>query len=120
MNSLRFTISFLEPMSVEQIYLRRQAMRPTARTWIVHTFLLLVTLATATIAGVLFPFGRIDSMPASDPQTWPELFDFLSTLPTRYAALIGDAVYKLGTDTTFLIDGLSFSLSLLFILVSHE
>ena len=85
-----------------------------------HALLLLVTLATATIAGVLFPFGRIDSMPVADPQTWPELLDFVATMPTRYAALIADAVYKLGTDTSFLIDGLSFSLSLLFILVSHE
>ncbi|MEO8573031.1 MAG: site-2 protease family protein [Pyrinomonadaceae bacterium] len=107
-------------MSVEQIYLQRQAMKPTARTWILHSLLLLTTLATTTIAGVLFPFGRIDSMPVSDPQTWPELLDFVSTIPTRYASLIGDAVYKLSTDTTLLIDGLSFSLSLLFILVSHE
>src|SRR5215203_1865968 len=104
-------------MSVEQIYLQRQAMRPTARTWMLHALLLLVTLVTATIAGVLFPFGRIDSMPVADPQTWPELLDFVATMPTRYAALIADAVYKLGTDTSFLIDGLSFSLSLLFILV---
>jgi membrane-associated protease RseP (regulator of RpoE activity) len=107
-------------MSVEQIHIPRHAMRPTARTWILHALLLLVTLATATIAGVLFPFGRIDSMPVSDPQTRPELLDFDVTLPVRYAALIGDAVYKLGTDASFLIDGLSFSLSLLFILVSHE
>ena len=107
-------------MSVEQFYLPRQAMRPTARTWVLHTLLLLVTLVTATIAGVLFPFGRIDSMPVADPQTWPELVDFVSTLPIRYAARITDAVYKLGTDSSFLIDGLSFSLSLLFILVCHE
>ncbi|MEP6705810.1 MAG: hypothetical protein ABJB34_13470, partial [Acidobacteriota bacterium] len=107
-------------MSVEQIYLPRQSMRPTARTWMLHILLLLVTLATATIAGVLYPFGTIDSMPASDPQTWPELLQFVATLPGRYMGLIGDAVYKLGTDTTYLIDGLSFSLSLLFILVSHE
>ena len=120
MNSLRFTISFFEAMSVEQFYLPRQAMRPTARTWILHVLLLLVTLVTATIAGVLFPFGRIDSMPVADPQTWPELIDFVSTLPIRYAALIADAVHKLGTDSSFLMDGLSFSLSLLFILVCHE
>ena len=52
-------------MSVEQFYIeQRQAMRPTARTWMLHGLLMLITLATATIAGVLFPFGRIDSMPA--------------------------------------------------------
>jgi membrane-associated protease RseP (regulator of RpoE activity) len=107
-------------MSVEQIYLQRQAMRPTARTWIFHVLLLLVTLATATIAGVLFPFGRIDSMPEADPQTWPEVIEFIATIPTRYTSLIWDAVYRLGTDASMLVDGLSFSLSLLFILVAHE
>ncbi|HUR98606.1 MAG TPA: site-2 protease family protein [Pyrinomonadaceae bacterium] len=107
-------------MSVEPIYLQRQSMRPTARTWILHALLLLVTLATATIAGVLFPFGSIDWMRAADPQTGAELLDFVATSPTRYAALIGGAVRKLTTDTSFLIEGLSFSLSLLFILVSHE
>jgi membrane-associated protease RseP (regulator of RpoE activity) len=107
-------------MSVEQIYMERQAMRPTAKTWMLHVLLMLITLATATIAGVLFPFGRIDSMPAADPQTWPELLNFIATVPTRYAALIGTAVHHLVTDTSYLIDGLSFSISLLFILISHE
>jgi membrane-associated protease RseP (regulator of RpoE activity) len=85
-----------------------------------HALLLLITLVTATIAGVLFPFGTIDSMPASDPQTFPELFNFIATLPTRYLGLIGDAVYRIVTDSRYLFDGLSFSLSLLFILISHE
>jgi membrane-associated protease RseP (regulator of RpoE activity) len=107
-------------MSVEQIYMERRSMRPTARTWLLHALLLLITLATATIAGVLFPFGTIDSMPAADPQSLPELFNFIATLPTRYVALIGDAVYRIVTDSRYLIDGLSFSVSLLFILISHE
>ena len=107
-------------MSVEQIYMRRQAMRPTARTWAKHTLLLLITLVTATIAGVLFPFGTIDSMPVSDPQTWPEITDFIATLPSRYLALLGSTVYTLITDSRHLIEGLSFSVSLLFILISHE
>ena len=107
-------------MSVEQIYIQRQSMRPTARTLAFHALLLLITLATATIAGVLFPFGSIDSMPVADPQSWPELVDFVATLPTRYLALIGTAVHHLVTDTRYLINGLSFSLSLLFILISHE
>lgn len=108
-------------MSVEEFYMQeRQAMKPTARTWMLHGLLMLVTLATATIAGVLFPFGRIDSMPAADPQSWPELFEFIATIPDRYLALISNALYTLATDTSYLIDGLSFSVSLLFILISHE
>ena len=107
-------------MSVEEIYIPRQAMRPTTRTWLLHGLLLMTTLITATIAGVLFPFGTIDSLPAADPQTLPELVEFVATMPTRYLALIGTAVYYILNDTRYLIDGLSFSLSLLFILISHE
>ncbi len=107
-------------MSVEQVYMRRTAMRPTLRTWIKHGLLLLLTLITATIAGVLYPFGTIDSMPLADPQSWPELLEFIVTLPSRYLGLVGTAVYTLLSNTRSLIDGLSFSLSLLFILISHE
>ena len=107
-------------MAVDQIYMRRTAMKPTLRTWIKHGLLLLITLITATIAGVLYPFGTIDSMPIADPQSWPELVEFIVTLPIRYGGLIGTAVYALLTNTRYLIDGLSFSLSLLFILISHE
>ena len=95
-------------------------MRPTARTWIKHLFFLLITFFTATIAGVLYPFGRIETLPDADPQTWPEIVQFVTSLPTRYAALVVDAVYKLFTDLEYLAYGLSFSLSLLFILISHE
>jgi membrane-associated protease RseP (regulator of RpoE activity) len=107
-------------MSAEDFHMSRPAMRPTIRTWAFHALLLLTTLITATIAGVLFPFGRIDSMPASDPQSWPELFDFIATIPERYAALIAHAVTQILNDPRYLIDGLSFSLSLLFILICHE
>jgi len=107
-------------MSVQELHIRRVAMKPTLRTWIKHTILLLVTLVTATIAGVLYPFGTIDSLPLADPQSWPELVDFIVTLPIRYMVLIGTAVYSLLTDPAYLRYGLSFSLSLLFILISHE
>ncbi len=94
--------------------------RPSARTWLKHLGFLLVTLATTTIAGTLFPFGLIQTLPDSDPQTWPEIFQFVTSLPARYISLVGTAVYLLFTDITYLRYGLSFSLSLLFILISHE
>ena len=94
-------------------------MRPTLRTWIKHILLLLITLVTATIAGVLYPFGGINAMPA-DPQSWGELVDLLSTLPLTYSILIGNTIQTLLTDPALLKDGLSFSLSLIFILLSHE
>jgi membrane-associated protease RseP (regulator of RpoE activity) len=107
-------------MSVEENYLARVAMRPTARTWVKHILLMLATLVTATIAGTLYPFGKIDSMPAADPQTLAELVDLLTTLPLRYLFLVWTAIQSLLTDPAYLKDGLSFSISLLFILISHE
>lgn len=106
-------------MSVEEIYLERQAMRPTLRTWIKHSLLLLLTLVTATIAGVIFPFGRIP-FNISDPQNGSEAVQLAINLPLHYLQMIFTAVYALATDPRFLADGLSFSLSLLFILLSHE
>src|SRR5687767_14783650 len=106
-------------MAVDENYMYGGAMRPTLRTWIKHTVLLLVTLVTATIAGTLYPFGSMP-MPLADPGTWGELFDLLVTLPTRYAVLIGTTVHALVTNPQALKDGLSFSVSLLFILISHE
>ena len=107
-------------MSADEFYLEPDVMRPTARTWAFHVFLMLITLVTATIAGVLFPFGRVPSLPDSDPSGWAETISFITTIPERYIALIATAIHYLATDTSYLIDGLSFSISLLFILISHE
>ena len=96
-------------------------MRPTARTWVKHIALLAVTFATATIAGTLYPFGQNAAFPAvADPQTWPELIRFVTSLPAMYSVLVGNAVYQLFAQPSDLIYGLSFSISLLFILISHE
>ena len=95
-------------------------LRPTPRTWLKHLGFLLLTLITTTIAGTLFPFGLIPTLPDSNPQTWPEIFQFITSLPLRYVALVADSVYLLFTHIKYLKYGLSFSLSLLFILISHE
>ena len=106
-------------MSVEEIHIPRVAMRPTPRTWAKHLLLLLVTIVTATIAGVLYPFGTLPFY-IPDPQNWGDLVNLINTLPWYYVALIVTVVQTLLTDPQFLRDGLSFSLPLIFILVSHE
>lgn len=98
----------------------RGAMRPTRRTLLKHFLLLCLTLATATVAGTLYPFGPILTLPDADPQTWPEIFEFIISLPMRYAALVAGAVVSIFTDASYLQYGLSFALSLLFILFVHE
>ena len=95
-------------------------MRPTARTWIKHILLLGVTFCTVTIAGTLFPFGPNQTVPDADPQTASEFFQLLISLPSAYINLIGSAIYALFTEPGYLSYGLSFSLSLLFILICHE
>jgi membrane-associated protease RseP (regulator of RpoE activity) len=94
--------------------------RPSLRTWAKHIFFLLLTFCTSTIAGVLYPFGIIYTLPESDPQSWPEVVNFFLTAPTRYTSLVFGAIEKLLTNAEYLRYGLSFSLSLLFILLSHE
>lgn len=96
------------------------SVRPTWRSWLLHIALLLLTLCTATIAGVLYPFGTIDFFPSDDPQTLQEVLQFIASLPVRYVELIGYIVNQLATDHTLLVSGLTFSISLLFILTSHE
>ena len=95
---------------------------PSARTWAKHIFFLVLTFFTATIAGSLYPFGPYNTLRllGDDPETLSQFFQFLIALPTIYGALIGDAVKQLITAPTNLVHGISFSLSLLFILVCHE
>lgn len=95
-------------------------MKPTWRTWIRHSLLLGVTFCTMTVAGTLFPFGRLDYLPQDDPQSFFELLQLLATLPTRYAMMIVEIIRYLFNNTNELIYGLQFSISLIFILISHE
>lgn len=98
----------------------QKSLRPSAATWLKHIGLLLVTLVTTTIAGVLFPFGLIPVLPNADPETFSAVVEFVISLPARYFDLVTSAVSLLLTDPLYLGYGLKFSLSLLFILISHE
>jgi membrane-associated protease RseP (regulator of RpoE activity) len=106
--------------TANEFFSRREAMRPNARTWAKHIAFLLLTFCTVTIAGSIYPFGSQQPFEGADPQTWAETFNFLLTLPTEYFHLISVTVYRLFHEAEFLKHGLSFSLSLLFILTSHE
>lgn len=106
--------------SPDLLYRDRTVMRPTVGTWIRHILLLIVTFCTATLAGSMFPFGPFNWMPERDPETLGELVQFVLTIPERYAGLIAAAVTNLYQRPDDLAYGLSFSLSLLFILICHE
>lgn len=93
---------------------------PPVGTVIRHVLLLLITFCTVTIAGTLFPFGENGAIPEGDPQSFAEFVTFIATLPLWYTAFLGDAIQRMFADAATLRYGLSFSLSLLFILICHE
>ncbi len=99
---------------------RRSAMRPTSRTWLKHFGYFLVAFVTITIAGTIQPFGLIEIFPGIDPQTAPEIFQFIVNFPVHYFNLLVSAVQQMYSNPEYLRYGLSFSISLLFILTSHE
>lgn len=111
-------MSQLDPQSLDYYYAR--SLRPDRATWIKHILLLMVTFCTMTIAGVLWPFGMIDYLPQADPQSFSEVLQLLQRLPAGYAGVVYEAVHALLTRPDYLRYGLSFSLSLVFILTSHE
>ena len=103
--------------NLELLYLDRPVMRPRARTWALHVLLLAITFCTATVAGLIFPFGHAAFLDSFDPQSFGEFLQ----LPFWYGAGIADAVTQaFTTRPQELIYGLKFSASLLFILISHE
>jgi membrane-associated protease RseP (regulator of RpoE activity) len=107
--------------TANEFFSRREAMRPTARTWAKHIALLLLTFCTVTIAGLLPPFGIInDIFSELNPQTWMETFYALGSFPGAYLREIIKTVNLFFTSYEHFKYGLSFSLSLLFILTSHE
>ncbi len=110
-----------EPEQIEQQYnYEPPVMKPTARTYVRHLLLLAITFCTSLVAGVMFPFGPITTLPDDDPQTAGQVFDFILALPVKYIGLIGSTVNEIFTNPVVLAYGLKFSLSLLFILICHE
>lgn len=109
-----------EPENYDLLYENRPVLKPTAGTYVRHLLLLALTFCTVTLAGTMFPFGRFDTFPESDPQTFAQFLDFVFSMPVRYITLIGGAVTNVIANPAELAYGLSFSVSLLFILICHE
>ena len=101
-------------------FIRRRAMRPTKKIWVKHSFFLLLTFITCTVAGVIQPFGIIEIFPELNTPNELAFTEVLLSLPVYYLNLIMTAVYNLATNGEVLARGLKFSFSLLFILTAHE
>jgi membrane-associated protease RseP (regulator of RpoE activity) len=93
----------------------RRAMRPTAKAWLRHSFLLFLTFLTTTFGGIVFLHQ--DKINVQEPSS---AIEFIKTLPFFYFKFIGAAVSTAFAHPAILTDGLIFSLSLLAILTAHE
>lgn len=110
-----------EPSSFSPTYKPdRYALRPRARAWLMHIGLLLITLVTSTIAGFIFPFGRLPVFPELMSDSAPDSVVVIAYLPIYYLNLIGSVFQQATGDPAALLSALSFSVPLLFILASHE
>jgi membrane-associated protease RseP (regulator of RpoE activity) len=98
----------------------RAESKPTTATWLKHFGFLAVTFCTATIAGVVTPFGPIADFAPLGFAGWNDTALFISWAPTLYALFVVDIVRSLVTNPELLVRGISFSIPLLIILISHE
>lgn len=89
---------------------------PSAREWIKHITLLLLTFVTTTFAGIVI------AAPAVDP---PEpavsgLLSYVLYVPEYYGRIVGALISLAIADPSLLKSGITFSMALLTILMAHE
>lgn len=97
-----------------------EAQSPSWGTYLKHIAFLLLTLCTATVAGLMEPFGPIPLFMNVDAETASDSGKFFAALPSIYFKTVSEIVHLLLTNHDALVLGLSFSAPLLFILVCHE
>lgn len=90
-----------------------------AKKIIKHLLLLLAAFCTITVAGMIDPFGPFPPFAEIDPAI-TSTPDIIAALPGAYLKQMWGVVHLLFTNFEALKYGLSFSGSLLFILISHE
>jgi membrane-associated protease RseP (regulator of RpoE activity) len=106
--------TFIEPAALP----RSRALRPTAREWLRHSLLFLVTIASTTFAGVTIAAdsNQLDvAMP--DPS---RLIDYLFYIPEYYVRSVAQLLDYALHNPAIIFQGLIFSAALLAILVAHE
>ncbi|HKO98395.1 MAG TPA: site-2 protease family protein [Pyrinomonadaceae bacterium] len=95
---------------------QRSEVRPTAREWLNHAGLLFITFLTTTFAGVMFgsPEVQVSDSAAAG------FFGPIVYVPDYYVRIVAAISAYALTHPTIIVSGLTFSLSLLFILTAHE
>ena len=105
--------------SIPESLLKRKAARPTARQWLLHAVLFLITSVTATICGIVMAGPNIGSDRGSPPAIGG-LAGSILLIPWYYARAVFEVVGYAFAHPHYLEQGLIFSGSLLAILTAHE
>lgn len=95
---------------------RRHSATPSSREWVRHSALFLLTFITSTLAGIWFD-ARQTEVP--EPTT-SGLLGYVLYVPEYYRRLIADVLRQAVANPGLLKSGLTFSTSLLTILLAHE
>lgn len=95
---------------------RRRSARPTAREWVRHTALFLLTALTSTIAGIML----VSPEPPAFTLRLSTWLDYVLYVPEYYLLLLGAYVYNAIAHPALLAQGAMFAGALLLILGAHE
>ena len=110
----------LSPFDVRDAARSRAAhSRPTAREWRRHAALLFLTFLTTTAGGVIFLADQtqLPEPQLAEPAWW---FDYLIYVPAYYVQMLAGLAAHALTHPALLAQGVTFSASLLAILLAHE
>lgn len=95
---------------------KQAASRPGTREWIRHLALFLLTFLTTTFAGIVIAAPEID---VPEPLA-SGVLSYILYVPEYYLRIVGTLLSFAIANPHLLIDGLTFSASLLAILTAHE
>jgi membrane-associated protease RseP (regulator of RpoE activity) len=96
---------------------RRRAARPTAREWVRHTTLFLLTALTSTIAGIMLVSSEVAEPLMAAPTS---LLDYLRYVPEYYLLTLYAYIHNALAHPALLAQGAMFAGALLLILAAHE
>lgn len=94
------------------------ALRPTAREWVRHSLLFVLTIATTTFAGVALA-SEASSLDVEMPDP-VKVTDYLFYIPEYYVWSVDKLLGYAFHHPPIILQGLTFSASLLAILLAHE
>ena len=102
--------------AAQEVAIRRQAAGPSAREWVKHSALFLLTFITATFAGIM---SAAQETNVPEPTT-SGLLGYVLYVPEYYRRIVADLLWQTLANPSLLKSGLMFSTALLTILTAHE